>query len=66
VGRQSEVALLEGWGERAAHGTRQLAFVSGEAGVGKTTVVAMYLARLAAAGGVRIVQGQCVEHTGEG
>src|SRR5215475_9545268 len=47
VGRQGEVALLEEWGQRAAHGTRQLVFVSGEAGVGKTTVVAMALARLA-------------------
>jgi len=49
-----------------AHGTRQLGFVSGEAGVGKTTVVAMALARLAAGGGVRTARGQCVEHTGEG
>jgi predicted ATPase/DNA-binding winged helix-turn-helix (wHTH) protein len=66
VGRQGEVAFLAEWGEQAAHGTRQLVFVSGEAGVGKTTVVAMYLARLAAGGEVRMVRGQCVEHTGEG
>src|SRR5262245_42221363 len=66
VGRQGEVALLEEWGQQAAHGTRQLVFISGEAGVGKTTVVAMYLARLAAGGEVRTVRGQCVEHTGEG
>src|SRR5262245_23892320 len=66
VGRQNEVAMLEGWGQQAAHGTRQLVFVSGEAGVGKTTVVAISLARLAAEGEVRAVRGQCVEHTGEG
>src|SRR5262249_26652687 len=66
VGRQGEVALLEGWGQQAAHGTRQLVFVSGEAGVGKTTVVEMFLARLATGGGVWTVRGQCVEHTGEG
>jgi predicted ATPase len=65
VGRQSEVALLERWGQLAAQGTRQLVFVSGEAGVGKTTVVAMALARLAAGGRVRTVRGQCVEHRGE-
>ena len=47
VGRQGEVALLEGWYQQAAHGTRQLVFVSGEAGVGKTTMVEMSLARLA-------------------
>jgi hypothetical protein len=66
VGRQDEVECLAAWGQRAAHGTRQLVFVSGEAGVGKTTVVAMYLARLAAGGAVWTARGQCVEHTGEG
>jgi predicted ATPase len=66
VGRQGEVALLEGWYQQAAQGTRQLVFVSGEAGVGKTTVVEMALARRAAGGGGRTAWGQCVEHTGEG
>jgi predicted ATPase len=66
VGRQDEVECLAAWGQRAAHGTRQLVFVSGEAGVGKTTVVAMALARLTAWGEVWTARGQCVEHTGEG
>jgi predicted ATPase len=66
VGRQGEVDLLEGWCQRAAHGTRQLVFVSGEAGVGKTTVVDLFLARLAAGRGVWNTRGQCVEHSGEG
>jgi predicted ATPase len=66
VGRQGEVERLEGWWQRAAHGTRQLGFVSGEAGVGKTTVVELFLARLAAGSGVWTAQGQCVEHSGEG
>ena len=66
VGRQGEVEALAGWFQRAAHGTRQLVFVSGEAGVGKTTVVELFLARLAAGSGVRIARGQCVEHYGEG
>src|SRR5262245_22199716 len=34
VGRQHEVDLLEEWFQRAAQGSRQLVFVSGEAGVG--------------------------------
>jgi predicted ATPase len=66
VGRQGEVAALEGWWQRAAHGTRQLVFVSGEAGVGKTTVVEMFLARLATGSGAWTARGQCVEHYGEG
>jgi predicted ATPase len=66
VGRQDEVAALAGWWRRAAHGTRQLGFISGEAGVGKTTLVEMFLARVAAGSGVRTARGQCVEHAGEG
>jgi predicted ATPase len=66
VGRQSEADLLVGRGQQAAHGTRQLVFVSGEAGIGKSTVVAMGLARLTDGRGVWTARGQCVEHTGEG
>ena len=66
VGRQGEVETLAGWWQRAAHGTRQLVFVSGEAGVGKTTVVEMCLARLATGSGVWTARGPCVEHYGEG
>src|SRR5262247_4185227 len=66
VGRQPDVPRLEGWFQRAIHGTRQLVFVSGDVGIGKTTVVDLFLARCAAASGVRIERGQCVEHYGEG
>jgi predicted ATPase/DNA-binding winged helix-turn-helix (wHTH) protein len=66
VGRQGEIAFLEAWYQQAAHGTRQLVFVSGEAGVGKTTVVEMFLSRLAAEREQWTARGQCVEHSGEG
>jgi DNA-binding winged helix-turn-helix (wHTH) protein/tetratricopeptide (TPR) repeat protein len=66
VGRQVEVDTLESWFQRAAQGTRQCVFVSGQAGVGKTTVVEQWLTRLAAGRGVRTAWGQCVEHSGEG
>jgi len=66
VGRQREVEALERWFQRAAHSTRQLAFVSGEAGVGKTTVVDLFLARLGVGSAVRMARGQCVEQYGEG
>ena len=66
VGRQHEAALLEERFQRAAQGSRQLVFVSGEAGVGKTTVVDLWLARLAPGRAMRIGRGQCVEHFGEG
>ena len=66
VGRQREADFLEEWFQRAAQGARQLVFVSGEAGVGKTTVVDLWLARLAPGQALRIGRGQCVEQFGEG
>ena len=66
VGRQPAVERLEAWFQRAVHGARQLVFVSGDVGIGKTTVVDCFLAHLAAGSGVRSGRGQCVEHYGEG
>ena len=66
VGRQREIDALQGWFQRAATGTHQLVFVSGEGGIGKTTVIDLWLARLAAGSEVRVAWGQCVEHYGEG
>ena len=45
-------------------GERQFVVLSGELGIGKTTVVDLFLASLAP--GTRIGRGQCVEHYGEG
>src|SRR4029450_9638645 len=66
LGRQHEVDTLEGWFQRAAKGERQLVFVSGEAGIGKTTVLGLFRARLTHGAPVRLGQGQCVESYGEG
>ena len=66
VGRQREVEALERWFQRAAHRTRQLVLVSGDAGVGKTTVVDLCLARLGVGTAVRMARGHCVEQFGEG
>ena len=66
VGRQREVAILEQWFERAVGGFHQLGFMSGEVGIGKTTVVDLFLARLAAGSSVRIARGQCAEPHGSG
>jgi hypothetical protein len=65
VGRQREVNALEGWFQHAARGERQLVFLSGEAGVGKTTVLELWLSRLAPERTVWIGRGQCTEHYGE-
>ena len=64
VGRQREVDALDGWFQRATRGDRQLVFLSGEAGVGKTTVLDLWLTRLTAERPVWIGRGQCTEHYG--
>src|SRR5262245_35273680 len=64
VGRRDEVAAVEQYVQRAAQGARQVVLLSGEAGIGKTTVVDMVLARLGTGSGVRMARGQCVEHFG--
>src|SRR5215831_10809836 len=66
VGRRDEVEALAQQFQRAAGGARQLVLLSGEAGIGKTTVVEMMLAHLGPERGVRIARGQCTEHYGEG
>ncbi|HET8948302.1 MAG TPA: AAA family ATPase, partial [Candidatus Polarisedimenticolia bacterium] len=64
VGRDAEQARLEGCLEEALLGRRQLVFVSGEAGAGKSTLVDAVLRRAAARSGVRMARGQCVEGFG--
>jgi predicted ATPase/DNA-binding winged helix-turn-helix (wHTH) protein len=44
VGREAELAQLHEWLEKAASGERQLVFVTGEPGIGKTTLVETFLA----------------------
>jgi hypothetical protein len=46
VGRQAEVAVVAQWWARATMGERQLGFLSGDAGIGKTTVLDVWLTQL--------------------
>jgi GTPase SAR1 family protein len=46
VGREHELAQLQAWYARVQQGERQIVFVSGEAGIGKTTLVEAFLQRL--------------------
>jgi ATP/maltotriose-dependent transcriptional regulator MalT len=64
VGRALELAQLEAALADAADGQPSLAFVVGESGVGKSRLVAELQER-AAAGGARVLHGDCVE-LGEG
>src|SRR5262249_8430195 len=49
---------------RARSGQRQLVFVSGEAGIGKTTVLGAFVGRIAADADLLIASGACQEHYG--
>ncbi|HSF30145.1 MAG TPA: AAA family ATPase [Candidatus Tectomicrobia bacterium] len=66
VGRQAELAHLRGWLQKALDGTRQIVFVTGEAGLGKTTVVDAFIEEARDLGVQRIGRGQCIEHYGAG
>src|SRR4029450_8627430 len=50
----------------ARQGSRQVVFVTGEAGIGKTAVVEAFLAQAAADPRLWIAHGQCIEHYGPG
>ena len=65
VGRERELQELRSWLALAEQGTRQVVFVTGEPGIGKTTMVDAFLAEVAATG-ARIGHGHCVEHYGAG
>ena len=64
IDRRSARAHIEGCLEKAARGARQVAFVAGEAGVGKTTFVDLFVQRVGLRPDVRIARGQCIEAFG--
>src|SRR5262249_15757099 len=66
VGRETELAQLHGWLEKALAGERQVVFVTGEPGIGKTTLVDAFLRHVAVEGGIWLGHGQCIEHYGAG
>ena len=65
VGRDRELARLEQLLAEVRAGQRRIVFVTGEAGIGKTTIVESFLASTAS-GDVLVGHGQCVEHRGVG
>jgi predicted ATPase/DNA-binding winged helix-turn-helix (wHTH) protein len=66
VGRETELAQVQACLERAQRGQRQVLFVTGEAGIGKTALVEACVTALAAQETAWIGWGQCVEHYGPG
>ena len=66
VGRQGEVEWLRERWLWAREGRRQCALLSGEAGIGKTTVVDLFVASLPTPPDVGVGRGHCVDLYGAG
>src|SRR5215470_10097486 len=66
LGRETELYEMGKWLNRALAGNRQVVFVTGEAGIGKTSLVEAFLEEADKLPGIRVARGQCLEHYGAG
>ncbi|MEW6272787.1 MAG: AAA family ATPase [Thermodesulfobacteriota bacterium] len=66
VGREHELRELDARLAEALRGRRQVVFVGGEAGIGKTTLVDAFFGRHAGDRGLWLARGQAVESYGAG
>lgn len=61
VGRSHELATCQRWLRECDSRVRQIGFVTGEPGIGKTALVETFLDSLSKEARVRVASGQCVE-----
>src|SRR5262245_505356 len=66
IGRDAELARLRQAFEAAKRGHRQMIFVTGEPGIGKTSLIDAFVVELHRGQTVRVARGQCVEQYGAG
>jgi DNA-binding winged helix-turn-helix (wHTH) protein/predicted ATPase len=66
VGRETELAQVYRCYTTALQGTRQICFIAGEAGIGKTALAETFMTQVAVAGEAWLGRGQCVDHYGVG
>jgi DNA-binding winged helix-turn-helix (wHTH) protein len=66
VAREAELATLHQWFAKALQGERHLGFITGEAGIGKTTLVDTFVTQLAGQASLWLGHGQCIEQYGAG
>jgi DNA-binding winged helix-turn-helix (wHTH) protein/tetratricopeptide (TPR) repeat protein len=66
VGRAAALTRMNQFCVTALEGTRQLLFVSGEAGIGKSALVESFLSGIFSRHSALIARGQCVEQYGQG
>ncbi|MEW5926506.1 MAG: AAA family ATPase [Gemmatimonadota bacterium] len=65
-GREGPLHELQRLLDATLHGARRIAFVSGETGIGKTTLIESFLAGASAHGGIGTALGQCLDQRGAG
>ncbi len=63
VGRATPLEALESLLQQSLAGNRQVVFITGEAGIGKTTFIEMAMERKSRRG-VSVLWGRCIEHFG--
>jgi predicted ATPase len=66
VGREAEMHALRQWLAQVRQGQRHVVFVTGEAGIGKTTLVDAFLGTIAGAAPILVAWGQCIAQYGAG
>jgi DNA-binding winged helix-turn-helix (wHTH) protein len=66
VGREASLAQMWQWWATALQGQRQIGFIAGEPGLGKTALVDVFMVQVAAAEDACVAYGQCVDQYGAG
>ena len=64
VGRDQALSRMRSWLEKTLGGERQIVFVTGEAGIGKTALVDTFARSIVSDRNIRIGRGQCLEQYG--
>jgi DNA-binding winged helix-turn-helix (wHTH) protein/tetratricopeptide (TPR) repeat protein len=64
VGRDEALARMRGWLGKMLDGERQIVFVTGEPGIGKTALVDTFARSIASDRSIRVGRGQCLEQYG--
>jgi DNA-binding winged helix-turn-helix (wHTH) protein/predicted ATPase len=64
VGRDQALSRMRSWLEKMLGGERQIVFVTGEAGIGKTALVDTFARSITSDRSIRIGRGQCLEQYG--
>ena len=66
VGREAVLVRLHAALAQARQGVRQVLFLTGEPGIGKTAVLESFATQIMTDPGVWLASGQCIEHYGSG